>query len=208
VTARRDRRSLRGARVLVAGTGGAAAPAFGRAGASVARVELGARAEDVDRAVEALGGLDVLVLEPAVPAADLEPAFAAAFTAAAGVLRAALPHLERAPRGVVVARLSTRARTPAPGAAAAVAAEHGLRGLLSSLRLELRASRSRVRVAIVIAAPRARPEPVAAALVAATARPRPEVAAGASAIARVLLFGVARGLYDRLAAAAWRRRAR
>jgi NAD(P)-dependent dehydrogenase (short-subunit alcohol dehydrogenase family) len=89
----------------------------------------------VRAAVDALGGLDVVVSNSGAVAfghvlevapEDFDRTVATTFTAAVNVVRAALPAL-RASRGVVVATSSIMARMPLPAFASYTAAKHALR---------------------------------------------------------------------------------
>jgi NAD(P)-dependent dehydrogenase (short-subunit alcohol dehydrogenase family) len=111
----------------------------------------------VAAAVEALGGLDVVVSNAAaavfghaleVHPDDFDRTVAVTFTGAVNVVRAALPHL-RASRGTIVATGSLMARVPLPTWSSYSAAKHALRGFLNSLAIEEREQRTGVRVGIV-----------------------------------------------------------
>jgi NAD(P)-dependent dehydrogenase (short-subunit alcohol dehydrogenase family) len=169
-------------------------------------------ASAVDRVVGEWGGLDVLASNAAamafgafedVPAADFDRTVEVTFLGAVHAVRAALPALERS-GGVIVATSSIIARTPLPSFAAYAASKAALRSFLQSLRVELRARRSPVRVSIVNPGaidtpvwrsvtsatgrlPRRPPQGyradvVAAVLVAMARRPRPEVTVGGEAM--------------------------
>ena len=162
----------------------------------------------VAAAVEALGGLDVVVSNAGalafghlleVDGDDFDRALAVTFTGVVNVVRAALPEL-RASRGLIVATSSIMARVPMPAFSSYTAAKHALRGFLNTLQIEEREQRSGVRVAMVSPGPidtpiyeRASsgtgrrpailpdaysPETVAAALVEATLAPRHEHVVG------------------------------
>ncbi len=177
----------------------------------------------VARAVEALGGLDVLVTA-AVGAAygpfvdtrpeDFEATLATVLTGTANCIRAALPHLEAA-CGAIVALGSTAAHLPVPDLAAYAAGKHGLVGLLDSLRVELREAGSPTTVSLVnpgavdtplwdhlesqtgllppVPPDRYSAEAVAAAVVSVVRRPREETTVGASAALQVHLYSLLRG---------------
>jgi NAD(P)-dependent dehydrogenase (short-subunit alcohol dehydrogenase family) len=182
-----------------------------------ARVD-GALAE----AVEALGGLDIVVSNAGVAVFghvlevhpdDFDRAVAVTFTGAVNVIRAALPHL-RASRGTIVATGSLNARVPLPTWSSYAAAKHALRGFLNSLAIEEREQRSGVHVAIVHPGPidtplfaqassatgirpRVAPESysagmIAQALVEVAVRPRPEVILGGETRLLDLMFLLAR----------------
>jgi short-subunit dehydrogenase len=177
-------------------------------------------------AIELLDGLDVLVTNAAasaygsfkdIPADAFDRSIASTFHTAVYVIRAALDELE-ASGGVIVANVSTAARTGIPDQSPYTAAKHALRGFLSALRVELRADASRVRVAMVHPSPidtpfwrhatsaiGVQPKPlrstyapdvVAAALVEAAVSPRAEVTVGSSGLLMNLLSAVARPLAD------------
>jgi NAD(P)-dependent dehydrogenase (short-subunit alcohol dehydrogenase family) len=115
----------------------------------------------VEAAVEALGGLDVVVSNAGavsfghfleVDPDDFDRTVAVTFTSAVNVIRAALPEL-RATRGVIVATSSLMARMPLPAFSSYTAAKHALRGFLTTLQVEEREQRSGVRVAMVSPGP-------------------------------------------------------
>jgi NAD(P)-dependent dehydrogenase (short-subunit alcohol dehydrogenase family)/uncharacterized protein YndB with AHSA1/START domain len=174
------------------------------------------------RAVDSLGGLDVLVTAavglaygPFVDTRpeDFDATLATVLLGTANCIRAALPHLEDA-RGAVVAIGSTTAHLPTPGLAAYAAAKHGLVGLLDSLRVELREARSPVTVSLVnpgavdtplwdhlesqtgllppVPPDRYSAAAIAAAVVSVVRRPREETAVGASAALQVRLHALLR----------------
>jgi len=180
----------------------------------------------VAEAIERLDGVDVLVTNAAasaygsfkdLPADDFDRSVQATFHSAVYVIRAALDELESS-GGVVVANVSTAARTGIPDQSPYSAAKHALRGFLSALRVELRADRSPVRVAMVHPSPidtpfwrhatsaiGVQPKPlrstyapdvVAAALLEAAVNPRPEVTVGSSGLVMNLLSALARPLSD------------
>jgi NAD(P)-dependent dehydrogenase (short-subunit alcohol dehydrogenase family) len=157
------------------------------------------------------GGLDVAVSNAAAMAfgpfadvakEDFDRTVEVTFLGAINLVRAALPALERT-GGVVVVTGSINAMAPLPGFAAYAASKHALRSFVRSLRIELRARRSRVRVAVVNPGaittpvwrsvtsatgryPRRPPEgysaeTIAAALVAVARRPRTEMTVGLEA---------------------------
>jgi NAD(P)-dependent dehydrogenase (short-subunit alcohol dehydrogenase family) len=178
---------LTGRRVLItgasSGVGRAAAESFAAEGARLALVarsgdalralvaergldavvlpaDLGDRAaaEQVVRdAVEALGGLDVVVSNAAVAvfghvlevhADDFDRTMDVTFRGAVDLIREALPHL-RATRGTIVATGSLMARQPLPTWSSYAAAKHALRGFLNSLRIEELEQNSGVHVCMV-----------------------------------------------------------
>ncbi len=112
----------------------------------------------VGRAVAALGGLDVLVLNAAsmafgrfweVDAEAFDATVAGTFTGAVNATRAALGPLADGGGGSIVATGSVMARVPLPTFASYAAAKHALRGFLNSLRIELRSARIPVKVSMV-----------------------------------------------------------
>lgn len=180
----------------------------------------------VAEAIERLDGLDVLVTNAAASAygsfKDLSPddfdrSVDATFNSAVYTIRPALDELE-ATGGVIVANVSTAARTGIPDQSPYSAAKHALRGFLSALRVELRAERSAVQVAMVHPSPidtpfwrhatsavGVQPKPlrstyapdvVAAALVEAAVNPRAEVTVGSSGLLMNLLSAFARPVAD------------
>jgi NAD(P)-dependent dehydrogenase (short-subunit alcohol dehydrogenase family) len=180
----------------------------------------------VAEAVEALGGLDLVVSNAAaavfghvleVHPDDFDRAVAVTFTGAVNVIRAALPHL-RESRGTIVATGSLMTRVPLPTWSSYSAAKHALRGFLNSLAIEEREQRSGVRVAMVhpgaidtplfaqassgtTRQPRVAPDAYAAgvvaqALVEVAVAPRPEVVLGGETRLLDLMFSVARPLAE------------
>jgi short-subunit dehydrogenase len=108
-------------------------------------------------AVEKLGGLDAVIANAGAGAyglfSDMAPedtdrTVEVTLLGAVNTIRAALPHLERT-RGTIVITGSVAGKYPMPLAAAYSAAKHGLRGFVNSLSVELRATGSHVRVALV-----------------------------------------------------------
>lgn len=102
-------------------------------------------------------GLDVLVVNAGaaawgrfaeIPAEDFDRTVEVTLLGAVNVVRAALPALERQ-GGTIVATGSVAAHVPVGMLSPYVAAKHGLRGFLDTLRIELRASGSPVRVRLV-----------------------------------------------------------
>ena len=176
----------------------------------------------VREAVEALGGLDVLVSNAAaavfghlleVHPEDFDRTVDVTFTGAVRVIREALPDL-RASGGVVVATGSLMSRLPLPTWSSYSAAKHALRGFLNTLRIEEREQGTGVRVSIVHPGaidtplfanassatgrkPRVPPDSstadtIARGLVAVAIDPRPEVVLGGQARLLDLLFSGAR----------------
>jgi NAD(P)-dependent dehydrogenase (short-subunit alcohol dehydrogenase family) len=103
------------------------------------------------------GGVDVAVSNAAavvfgpfggVPKADFDRTVAVSFLGAVDFIRAVLPALERS-GGVLLVTGSINGRSPLPAFTSYAAAKHALRGFVRSLRIELRAQRSAVRVSLV-----------------------------------------------------------
>lgn len=177
----------------------------------------------LDEVRQRLGRLDVVVSCAAATVhgafVETEPeqfdrAFSVTFTGAVNVVRAALPHLEETD-GVIVAVGSLVSKVPLPTFASYAAAKHALRGFLHTLRIELAAQGSGVRVAQLHPGlvdtplwdqtagelPRRPPygfDPaeVADALVALARRPRPDRTFGGDAKALELLWRLARPAGD------------
>src|SRR5215213_5297141 len=109
-------------------------------------------------AVDALGGLDVLVSNAAsmtfgrfweVDADAFDGTISGTFGGAVNVTRAALPHLAADGGGTIVATGSVMARVPLPTFSSYAAAKHALRGFMGSLRIELRSAKVPVKVSMV-----------------------------------------------------------
>jgi len=180
----------------------------------------------VSDAVDALGGLDVLVSNAAaavfghvleVHPDDFDRTIDVTFTGAVNVIRSALPHLRRS-RGVIVVTGSLMARVPLPTWSSYAAAKHALRGFLNSLQVEEIEQGSGVRCAMVhpgpidtplfahassatTRAPRVvpdaySPEVVAQALVEVAIDPRREVVLGGETRIMDLMFAGARPLAE------------
>jgi NAD(P)-dependent dehydrogenase (short-subunit alcohol dehydrogenase family) len=120
-----------------------------------------ALAEAVRDAEAALGGLDVVVLNAGaaawgpfeeVPADEFDRVIDVTFRSAVDAARLVLPLLERS-GGVLVITGSVAGRIPLPMMSAYSAAKHALHGFAGSLRMELRARRSPVRVGVVAPGP-------------------------------------------------------
>lgn len=120
----------------------------------------------VARAVEIMGGLDVLLLNHAVSneflASELDANefdyqislhMHANLAGSAALAHAALPHLERSPRkngGQIIVVSSASAKTPAPFHSAYVASKRSLHGFFDTLRHELHLLRSRTSISILV----------------------------------------------------------
>jgi short-subunit dehydrogenase len=111
----------------------------------------------LDAAFANAGALDAVIVNAGgaaygrfldTPPEDVDRTIAVTLLGAANTIRAALPRLEES-RGTLVVTCSVAGLQPMPLAAAYSAAKHGLRGLVESVRLELRAAGSPVRVAMV-----------------------------------------------------------
>lgn len=111
----------------------------------------------VARVTAEWGGVDIAVSNAAavvfgpfgrVPKADFDRTVAVSFLGAVDFVRAVLPALERS-GGVLVVTGSINGLAPLPAFTSYAAAKHALRGFVRSLRIELRAHGSRVRVSLV-----------------------------------------------------------
>jgi short-subunit dehydrogenase len=163
----------------------------------------------VDRGAAALGGLDAVIVNAGAAAyglftetdpEDVDRTLEVTLNGAINTARAALPHLEET-TGTLVVTCSVAGKYALPMLGTYSAAKHGVRGFFNSLRLELRATGSKVRVAQVhpgpvdtpfwvnvtparamppeIPSPAANdPDKVAKALVRALEHPRPERVVG------------------------------
>jgi NAD(P)-dependent dehydrogenase (short-subunit alcohol dehydrogenase family) len=177
----------------------------------------------VRETVDRLGGLDILVTCAAatvhgpfgeIAAQDFDRVVEVTFTGVVNAVRAALPELERSD-GTVVAVGSLAGKAPLPTFSSYSAAKHAQRGFLNSLRLELRAQHSRVRITQLHPGlvdtplwdhtsrelPRRPPEgydpaQVAAAILDLVHHPRPEETFGGEAKFVELLWNVARPIGD------------
>jgi NAD(P)-dependent dehydrogenase (short-subunit alcohol dehydrogenase family) len=201
--------------------------------AHVVTCDLGRREQTeaaVAEAVEALGGLDVLVSNAAsmvfghfheVAPEDFARTMDVTFMGAVDVIRAALPHLERSD-GAIVATGSVMTKVPLPTFASYASAKHALRGFLGSLRIELMRARSNVTVSMVHPGPvdtplwrrvssstgrsprnppdLYSPQTIATAIVGCARRPRREVSVGFEAVAIDRLFEICKPIGDRVLA--------
>lgn len=111
----------------------------------------------IDSAAQQLGGLDAVVANAGAAAyglfrdmdpEDVDRTFEVTLNGAVNTARAALPHLEES-SGTLVVTGSVGGIHPLPLMTAYTAAKYGVRGFFHGLRLELRATGSKVRVALV-----------------------------------------------------------
>jgi short-subunit dehydrogenase len=180
----------------------------------------------VERAQEQLGGLDVVVANAGAGSygrftqtsrEDFERAVEVTLFGTVNTVRAALPALEST-AGTIVITGSVGSRIPLPLQSSYVAAKHGVRGFVNTLRPELRAQGSRVRVAVVDPGPVDTPfwdhvqpsegvlppklagaysaHTVARALVQAAVQPRGDRIVGAAMLPAELAYRLARPLAD------------
>jgi 3-oxoacyl-[acyl-carrier protein] reductase len=100
----------------------------------------------VDRAVQALGGLDLLLVNSGGPPpgtfeeldeAAWERAISGTLLSAVRLIRAALPHLRASDRPAILVILSSSAREPIPGLTTSNLIRPGLVGLIKSLMGEI-----------------------------------------------------------------------
>lgn len=163
----------------------------------------------VDAAAAQLGGLDAVVANAGAAAyglfkdmdpEDVDRTFQVTLNGTVNTARAALPHLEET-GGTLVVTGSVGGIHPLPLMTAYTAAKYGVRGFFHGLRLELRATGSKVRVALVHPGPvdtpfwvnvtptdrmppeippqiAQTPEQIAKAIVRALEQPRPERVVG------------------------------
>ena len=125
----------------------------------VADVSDRARVEAAVRdAAEAMGGLDILVVNAAamvfgrfweVDADAFDRTMDISFRGAVDTVRAALPHLSADGGGIIVATGSIMSKVPLPTFSSYTAAKHALRGFFNTLRIELRAAGIPVKVSMV-----------------------------------------------------------
>jgi 3-oxoacyl-[acyl-carrier protein] reductase len=103
-------------------------------------------ASAVDRAVEAFGGLDVLLVNSGGPRpgtfeelddARWQEAIEGTLYSAIRLIRSALPHLRASARPAILVILSSSAREPIPGLTASNTLRPGLMGLIKSLTGEI-----------------------------------------------------------------------
>ena len=165
----------------------------------------------IDGAARQLGGLDAVIANAGAAAyglfrdmdpEDVDRTLQVTLNGAVNTARAALPHLE-ATEGTLVVTGSVGGKHPLPLLTAYTAAKYGVRGFFEGLRLELRATGSKVRIALVHPGPvdtpfwdnvtpvdrmppeipprgAQTPEQVATANVRALEQPRPESVVGAA----------------------------
>ena len=182
----------------------------------------------VAEAVSRLGGLDVLVVNAGAAAfgpfsetspEEFERTVEITLLGAVNTIRASLPELARTD-GTIVVTTSVVARIPMPLMSAYAAAKHGLRGFVRSLRSELRATGSKLRISIVAPGPvdtpfwthtqdtdgRLPPPPpaaydvddVAKAIVGCAASPRAERSVGRATAAAYVIDALAGPLVERV----------
>jgi len=195
------------------------------------RADLGDRAEltrALTAALEALGGLDVAVLNASVatygpfkeiPAEDFDRVVDVTFRSVVDSVRLLLPALEES-SGTLVVTVSGGSKVPIPLMSAYVASKHAVRGFLDTLRVELAGEHSPVRVAMVHPGPVDTPffmhakasagwapakiygsysaQTVARAIVGAAASPRREVTVGGAMMAFQTVYPLARPLLEPL----------
>ena len=103
-------------------------------------------ASAVDRAVEAFGGLDALLVNSGGPRpgtfdelddAGWQEAIESTLYSAIRLIRSALPHLRASDRPAILVILSSSAREPIPGLTASNTLRPGLMGLIKSLTAEI-----------------------------------------------------------------------
>src|SRR4051812_26510038 len=194
-----------------------------------------ALAAAVQRTEQELGGLDVLVSNAAamvfgrfeqVPPDDFDRTLAVTFTGAVNAIRAALPALARH-NGTIVVVGSTMGTVPLPTFSSYAAAKHALRGLVGTLRIELRGAGEPVTISLVNPGPvdtplwehmttatgrrsakppdSYTPEAVAGVIVGCARRPRDEVAVGFEGRFMEIAWTFARPVAERILALVGRR---
>jgi 3-oxoacyl-[acyl-carrier protein] reductase len=103
-------------------------------------------ASAVQRAIEALGGLDVVLVNSGGPPpgsfddldeATWDKAIQGTLLGAVRLIRAALPHLRHSDRPAILVILSSSAREPIPGLTASNTIRPGLAGLIKTLSAEI-----------------------------------------------------------------------
>lgn len=111
----------------------------------------------VDEAVTELGGLDLVVAAAAgssfgtfeeTPADQFDRTVDVVFGGTVNTLRATMPALEES-AGTIVILGSLAGKLPLPGLTAYTAAKHAIRGLVNTLRVELREAGSPVSISLV-----------------------------------------------------------
>ncbi|HYJ00330.1 MAG TPA: SDR family NAD(P)-dependent oxidoreductase [Thermoleophilaceae bacterium] len=235
-TATAERFAQRGAALALVARGAGLAPTAARVRdhGAVAH-ELHADVADRDafartvvEAEEALGGIDVAVLNVGISAwgafeeisaKEFDRVVDVTFGATVDAIRLLLPILERS-SGVLVLTGSVAGRVPLSMMSAYVSAKHALHGFAGSLRMELRARHSGVRIAVVAPGPVDSPfwkhagapagrspvapallapyssATVAAAIVEAAERPRRETTVGGAMVAVRAVYGLAGGMLE------------
>ena len=125
------------------------AAAAGLPGSIAAPADLSAvdgPASAIDRAVDAFGGLDLLLVNSGGPRpgafaelddAGWQDALDSTLHSAFRLIRAALPHLRESDRASILVILSSSAREPIPGLTASNTIRPGLVGLIKSLTAEI-----------------------------------------------------------------------
>jgi len=182
----------------------------------------------VDAAAEALGGLDIVVMNAAamifgrfreVAPEDFDHTVEVSFGGAVNTVRAALPHLI-ASQGTLLATGSIMARVPLPTFSSYTASKHALRGFLNTLRIEFISEGIPVKVSMVHPGPvntplwdhlssrsgrlprrppdNYSPETIARAMVSCAASGREEFSVGGESRVMELLYAVARPVADRV----------
>ena len=103
-------------------------------------------ASAIERAVDAFGGLDLLLVNSGGPSpgtfeelddARWQEAIDSTLHAALRLIRSALPHLRRSERPAILVILSSSAREPIPGLTASNTIRPGLAGLIKSVTAEI-----------------------------------------------------------------------
>jgi 3-oxoacyl-[acyl-carrier protein] reductase len=119
------------------------------AGSVAAGVDLAARdgpASAVERAIDAFGGLDLLLVNSGGPSPGTfeeldddrwQEAIDSTLHVALRLIRSALPHLRQSDRPAILVILSSSAREPIPGLTASNTIRPGLVGLIKSLTAEI-----------------------------------------------------------------------
>jgi 3-oxoacyl-[acyl-carrier protein] reductase len=126
-----------------------AAAAAALDGATSVEVDLGTAegpSSAIERAVETLGGLDLLLVNSGGPPpgtfdeldeAGWQASIEGTLLGAVRIIRSALPHLRRSDRPAILIILSSTAREPVPGLTASNTIRPGLAGLVKTLSAEI-----------------------------------------------------------------------